>query len=266
DLNPGNGWVSRLCHEPRVALAALYEGLAPFIANQSVRVLLRHKLVRAKADHDLVRSVMMRHIETGHSVALHADYFADATEVGDLLPLTQTEYVTGAESRDATGEPHAASKAASDNQQAFTCCFAMDYMPGQDHRIERPEQYSFWRDYVPTLKPGWPGRLLSLEVTDPITSRAKAFAMDPESRAGLWAYRRIADRSQFVPGHYVSDISLVNWPQNDFLLGNLYGVSEEQAARNLAGAKQLSLSWLYWLQTEAPRPDGGTGWPGLRLR
>lgn len=23
---------------------------------------------------------------------------------------------------------------------------------------------------------------------------------------------------------------------------------------------------LYWLQTEAPRPDGGRGWPGLRLR
>lgn len=266
ELNPGNGWVSRLCHEPRVALAALYESLAPFIANQSVRVLLRCKLVRAETDHDLVRSVLMRHVETGHDMALHADYFADATELGDLLPLTRTEYVTGAESRDVTGEPHAASKAAPDNQQAFTCCFAMDYMPGQDHRIQRPEQYSFWRDYVPALKPAWPGRLFSLEVTDPITSRAKTFAMDPEKRAGLWAYRRIADRSQFAPGHYPSDISLVNWPQNDFLLGNLYGVSEKQAARNLAAAKQLSLSWLYWLQTEAPRPDGGTGWPGLRLR
>src|SRR5690625_8047888 len=23
---------------------------------------------------------------------------------------------------------------------------------------------------------------------------------------------------------------------------------------------------LYWMQTEAPRPDGGRGWPGLRLR
>src|SRR6478609_3325594 len=45
ELNPGNGWVSRLCHDPRVALAALHECLAPFIANQSVRVLLRHKLV-----------------------------------------------------------------------------------------------------------------------------------------------------------------------------------------------------------------------------
>jgi hypothetical protein len=31
-------------------------------------------------------------------------------------------------------------------------------------------------------------------------------------------------------------------------------------------SRQLSLSLLYWMQTEAPRPDGGTGWPGLRLR
>jgi hypothetical protein len=28
----------------------------------------------------------------------------------------------------------------------------------------------------------------------------------------------------------------------------------------------LSLSLLYWLQTEVPRPDGKQGWPGLRLR
>jgi hypothetical protein len=36
--------------------------------------------------------------------------------------------------------------------------------------------------------------------------------------------------------------------------------------RHIYRAKQLSLSLLYWLQTEAPRPDGGKGWPGLRLR
>ena len=34
----------------------------------------------------------------------------------------------------------------------------------------------------------------------------------------------------------------------------------------LAEARQQSLSMLYWMQTEAPRPDGGKGWPGLRLR
>src|SRR5262249_50099187 len=32
------------------------------------------------------------------------------------------------------------------------------------------------------------------------------------------------------------------------------------------GARQLSLSLLYWLQTEAPRVDGGVGFPGVRLR
>src|SRR5256714_12861686 len=40
----------------------------------------------------------------------------------------------------------------------------------------------------------------------------------------------------------------------------------KEAAKQIARAKQLSLSLLYWLQTEAPRPDGGTGWKGLRLR
>ena len=32
ELNPGAGWVSRLCHEPRVALAVLEAMLAPYRA------------------------------------------------------------------------------------------------------------------------------------------------------------------------------------------------------------------------------------------
>jgi hypothetical protein len=34
----------------------------------------------------------------------------------------------------------------------------------------------------------------------------------------------------------------------------------------LEKAKELSLSLLYWIQTEAPRKEGGIGYPGLRLR
>jgi hypothetical protein len=33
----------------------------------------------------------------------------------------------------------------------------------------------------------------------------------------------------------------------------------------LAASRDLTLSLVYWLQTQAPRPDGGTGYPGLRL-
>jgi hypothetical protein len=74
------------------------------------------------------------------------------------------------------------------------------------------------------------------------------------------------DRDNFKPGTYPSDISLINWPQNDYMLGNITDVSPELREKNLYQAKQLSLSLLYWLQTEAPRADGKQGWKGLRLR
>ena len=61
-------------------------------------------------------------------------------------------------------------------------------------------------------------------------------------------------------------MSLINWPQNDYWLGNLHEVSDAEAARHLQRGKQLSLSLLYWMQTAAPRPDGKQGWRGLRLR
>jgi len=265
-LNPGNGWVSRLCHEPRVSLAVLGELFAPFLSGRRVLILTRHKAREALTHADEVQAVRVSNLESGHDTVLRAPFFADATELGRLLPLTRTEYSIGAEAQMNTGEPHAPVQAAPLNMQAFTCCFAIDYLPGQDHTIERPEEYPFWREFVPSLKPSWTGRLFSLEYCDPATLKAKKVEIDPEAGAGLWSYRRIADKSQFVSGTFPGDISLVNWPQNDYFLGNLCEVTEMEAARHLARAKQLSLSLLYWLQTEAPRPDGGSGWKGLRLR
>jgi hypothetical protein len=52
---------------------------------------------------------------------------------------------------------------------------------------------------------------------------------------------------------------------NDYLLGDLLSVAADDSKRHIASAKELSLSLLHWLQTEASRSDGGRGWPGLRL-
>jgi hypothetical protein len=150
--------------------------------------------------------------------------------------------------------------------QAFTCCFAMDYLHGEDHTIEQPHDYAFWRDYVPKLTPPWPGRLLDLVYSNPVTLKPRDYGFDPEKAAGFFLYRRIIDRKNFIAGTYAGDITLVNWPQNDYLLGNPFEVPAKKAARHVQRAKDLSLSLLYWLQTAAPRPDGGTGWKGLRLR
>lgn len=272
DLNPGDGNVSRLTHEPRVSLAVLEAMLAPYQSGRQLLVLLRHVPVAADTEGDRVRAVRVRSLEDGRERTLQAAYFLDATEQGDLLPLTKTEYVTGFESRKQTGEPHAPEKPEPANIQAFTVCFAIDYLPGEDHTIDKPEEYEFWRDYVPQLRPPWPGKLLSWSMTHPITLKVRPVTFDPTAESSqpgvlnLWLYRRIANRRNFQPGAYASDISLINWPQNDYWLGNLHEVSAEEAARHLRRAKQLSLSLLYWMQTEAPRPDGGQGWRGLRLR
>jgi hypothetical protein len=156
--------------------------------------------------------------------------------------------------------------------QAFTVCFAMDYVGGEDHTIDRPDEYGFWRDYVPSLRPPWPGRLLSWDQPDPRTLKTRTGAFDPEAPApvggplNFMIYRRILHKGNFQPGAFMTDISIVNWPMNDYFLGPLIGVTPAQAARHVQRGKQLSLSLLYWLQTEAPRPDGGAGWRGLRLR
>jgi hypothetical protein len=271
DLNPGQGSVSRLCHEPRVALAVLESMLAPYASGGQLTLLTEHKVVGADVDRDRVRAVDVLDLRTGRRVVLEAPWFIDATELGDLLPLTRTEFVTGAEARSVTGEAHAAERADPDNQQAFTCCLAMDYVAGEEHTIERPREYATWRAFVPPLRPPWPGRLLDLTYTHPRSGQPRALGFNPAgptpgAPVNLWTYRRIASKAAFEPGAYAGDISLMNWPQNDYMRGNLVGVSEREAARHIASAKQLSLSMLYWLQTEAPRPDGGQGWRGLRLR
>jgi hypothetical protein len=270
-FNPGNGLVSRLCHEPRVALAVLRDLLAQYISSGRIALLTGARPVAADVDGDRVRAVTVRVQNDGErEMVLTAPYFLDATELGELLPITKTEYVVGSESQKETGEPHASTEANSTNQQAFTFCFAMDYLDGEDHTIDKPAEYDFWRNYVPKMNPAWPGPLLSWRMSDPVTLKSREAFFDPTGRAGgglnLWLYRRIADRKNFKDGLYPGDICLVNWPQNDYWLGSLIDVDAKEAAKQLCRAKQLSLSLLYWLQSEAPRPDGKTGWKGLRLR
>jgi hypothetical protein len=257
-LNPGSCWVSRLGCEPRVALAVLYEILAPYLANGQIQILLRHRAVAASVSGNEVDAVSVVDTESGHKIILHAPCFADATEQGDLLALTKTEYAIGAEAESETHEPHAKPLAQPRNLQGFTCCFAVDYLPGEDYTIDRPRDYAHWRNLTLAGR-----RVLSFD--DP---RSKKIGFDPSSRKSqdYWTYRRIADRHLFADGFYPGDISIINWPQNDYSFGRICDVSEHEGRREIERAKQLSLSLLYWLQTEVPRPDGGLGWPGLRLR
>jgi hypothetical protein len=264
-LNPGSASVSRISHEPRTALAVLTQMAAPYVHSGRLVILLRHMANSVETEGDSIRSVTVRCLESGDLLTIVAPYVLDATECGDLLPMAGAEYVTGAESREQTGEPHALEGAPNPmDMQAITHCFAVDYREGEDHTIGKPADYAFWRSYRPDF---WPAPMLDWIGPHPVTHAARQYSLFPEKDAYcLFNYRRIADKSHFITGTYESDITVVNWPQNDYFLGPIIDVSEAEKARHLEGAKQLSLSLLYWMQTEAPRPDGKIGYPGLRLR
>jgi hypothetical protein len=273
-LNPGLGFVSRLCHEPRTALAVLDAMLAPARTRGLVEAWHHMEPVSAGIDGDRVTSVTLLDRHDGERVEVRARFVLDATELGDLLALAGIEYVTGAESHAETGEPHAVSgPRQQQNVQGFTHCLAvgLDRTPGANHVITRPAQYNRWRDYVPRLTPAWPGRMLAWTYSHPVDLSPRTPVLLPEEAHdsgtfSLWTYRRLIAAENYAPDASPEEVTLVNWPQNDFIEGSLIDVSPEARTDALEGAKELSRSLLYWMQVESPRPDGGTGYPNLRPR
>lgn len=271
-FNPGLGNVSFLCHEPRVSVAVIDEMISPYVASGKLRVLRRHEPIAATCNGDAIEAVIFNDLEDDDEVIVSATYFVDATELGDLLELANIEHVTGSESSADTGELHALDgKADLLDQQAISWCFALDYHASKENVIDRPPGYAHWRDHV---APFWPGPQLSWTDVHPHTLDKRTRFLfggvndTPDSgvAGGLWYFRRILAQGQFEPGSIESDITLVNWPQIDYWERPLVGVEKDARQAALAGSRELSLSFLYWMQTEAPRLDGGTGYPGLRLR
>lgn len=272
-LNPGNGWVSHLCCEPRIAHEVLQSLLAPFIADGRVRVLYYSEPISAESANDRVRSVVVRNLRTGKTTSIVADYFLDATELGDLYPLAGIECMVGAEHVSEFDEMHArADRADPLDQQAISWCFALEHRPGENHTITKPTNYAFWRDYIPRLDHAWTGKLFSWVIPG-ANHEAREFPFIPwpdepvKDQLEMWRYRRIVDRGIYEGPDAPPDVSLINMVQMDYWQKPLLDVSAEEQAAAIAGAREQSECFLYWMQTEAPRFDGkSVGYPGLKLR
>ena len=262
-LNPGGGWVSRLCHDPAIGHEVLLEMLQNGFASRNLELRSPRVPVSAEVEGDHIRAVILKILTNGELERIEAKYVLDATELGDLLPLAEVEFVSGAESKAETQEPHALDGPAEpENVQGLTWVMALGFDPGGNHVIEKPAQYDRWRSYKPDF---WPDRLLSFKMLHVQQGHPIDFPLFGNGSFNLFEYRQIVDPEIYrVP---TEAATIANWPQNDYYDdGNIIDKSPEVVAQRLEESRQLSLSLLYWLQTEAPRHDGGTGYPELRLR
>ncbi|WP_353808652.1 FAD-dependent oxidoreductase [Agromyces sp. SYSU T00194] len=270
-LNPGAARVSRICAEPRVSAQVIERMLSPHLADGTLTV-LRHRVpVAVDRAGDTLTAVTVRDTRDGRETCLPGRYFADATELGDLLPLAEVAHVIGAEARGETGELHAPEIADPLDQQAVTWCAALEFDPDGEHVIDRPAGYEAWRT---RRAPFWPGpqlswRALNVRTLDPVDMPlfpTPGSELDLWQDTDLWRYRRVLASESFDRGWRGNEVTIVNWPHNDYWdepLLDAHGTYDDAAAERARG---LTLALVHWMQTEAPRHDGGVGYPELRLR
>ena len=235
---PGNSWVSRIAHDPRLALQLLTDSLKPFAESGLLTMDLETECVEAESAGDCVLSVTVQHRDGGRE-RIRAALFLDATDTGELLPLTGTEYRIGAESRAETGEKHAPATADPEDQQPITWVAALQ-LDRERTDMRKPDSYE---DFSQRLVQG--EKQFSWNIWG-AKGRTRFSMFDgelPEQPLGLWSYRRIQYPPYFTDGR--AEITLLNWAQNDYVYGNV--VDDPQAARHLEEARELTRCCAFWL-------------------
>lgn len=257
DLDPGNCWVSRLAFEPKVAVAKIDELLAPYLKTGQLQVFLRHKIVSAKTKRHRITKLLACDLDKEVFVEFRPKFIIDATELGDLLPLAGIPYCAGAESFWQTREEHAPSQGNPDNVQDFTFPFIVELESEPQPVINAPSSYEYFKEKDKFTFAGYK-MFASTEQAMPNNIS--------QEQLPFWEYRRLIAKDNFPSSIFANDIAMINWESNDLRGENIIDQEPAVAARRLALAKELSLGFLHWLQKEAPRDDGNTGYPELKFR
>jgi hypothetical protein len=263
--NPGDGWVSRLCVEPRLAAQQLEQWLAPHVQAGRLRIARGVVPVALQRTGRRLHSLRLRD-RSGRTEDVAARWFLDATDTGELLRLAGLPYRLGKEAASEFGEPDAPSQADRLDQQPVTAVLALRRLEARqalteavpDELLAPPVDYAFWRErQVPhhthaQFSLQMPGARHGVSATLPL------FGTGPT--LDWWRYRRVVAGHQWLRPR--AEVSLINWAQNDYALHPLLD-GPLPAPEVEAAARRLSLCLLYWLRHEAPRADGGRGHPDL---
>ena len=266
-VNPGDGWVTRLCIEPIHALHYLQHLLAPYMASGRLTLLTGTRLESVVRVGRMIESVIVTN-GADEKVAIAASYFLDATDTGALIAAAQLPYRLGKEARAEFGERDAPLVANRLDQQPCTMVVALALGETPRPPIMRPAAYDFWRDHQ---VPHYGYRLFSNFIPGPELGKSVALPFFGSGQTlDLWRYRRVVSARNWRTR--VEEVSLINWAQNDYaLLPLLDGPVAEDGV--VLAARELTASLVHWLHTHAPHNDGGdgagdgraTGFPQLRF-
>jgi hypothetical protein len=250
---------SAVVAEPKVALAVIEARLQAAIV--SGQLILRTGVVpdSAQRQGEKVLSVTCRPVQKqANRCHVKASFFLAGDETGELYPLLNIGHHVGSEAQSAFDEPHAPQSAQPGSVQSFTFCFMVEYRPGEDHTIARPADYDYWKQVhgpfflgAPGARPDDPSAMFRLR------EGRNGFRIPP-----AFYYRSVLDQRNFAGPNRPMSCSVINVTCNDYHHESLLDTDDPEPI--LERARDLSRAYLYWLQTEAPRDEGGVGYPELR--
>ncbi len=162
-------------------------------------------------------------LHKGKRKKVNAKLLIDATELGDVLAAVGVDYRIGMNSREETGEVFA-SKVANDIIQDMTYVVVLkDFGQGKDMTIKKPKGYD-------------PNEFhCAIDVSDPAGDGTPDYSVE----------------KMITYGKLPNDKYMINWPKcgNDIYL-NMIEMSKSERAKALEKAKQHTLRFVYYLQTE----------------
>lgn len=212
------GWVSNTLFEPSVGNHILQKMVK---AQKNIRVLFEASWDNArKINGEWFVDVKAK---AGKKSTIQGKVLIDATELGDVMASLNVPYYLGMDSKSLTNEPFAL-KEANDIVQDLTYVITLkDFGKGADRTIPEPKNYN---------KEEFKG---CCDVSDPAT-----FNKDNNDCFKMLTYGRLPN-----------DKFMINWPKkgNDIYL-NIVDRSPAERARLLKEAKQMTLRFVYYIQSE----------------
>jgi hypothetical protein len=209
------GWVSNTLFEPHVG-DSIFKAMAT--ETKGLKMLYGYHVTAVmKRDNKVVGALFQD--ESGRRLTVRAKVVVDATDLGDGLFFADAEYDLGMDSRFSTGEENAPEKANNIIQDLTWVAILKDFGKGSDNTIAKPAGYN------PELYRG------SCSMT------VDSILIDCEK---MLTYGRLPNNKY-----------MINWPRkgNDIYL-NVVEMNREERKKELKKAKDQTLGFVYYIQTE----------------
>lgn len=216
------GWVSNINFDPHIG-----QQIFSNICNSCADLLTVERRAKVlKVSRRGAQWRVMYRDGDGHRRSLTADVLIDATELGDVAKECGVEYRIGMDSRHDTGESIAPEVANDVIQDLTYVAFLKDYGPEADMTIARPE--------------GYDPMLFANSCVNPLSDEKT------ETGQALWSPEMMLTYGKTPGGRY-----MINWPiyGNDYY-ANIVDATPKERARALKEAKNFTLCFVYFIQTQ----------------